>query len=441
MKYFLIVLSLFSSIAIAQPKTTITQTELPYGLPLPTAQPQGLPPQVMSIENFKTIPPKNPYLNFNEIPVSQLLVMFFNEINNTSYVLAPEVSEDKRVVSFRYDSKKDGSLKSFIENLLFSLDYQISIKNNVYYVSKKTEAFLKKEDLFYVYKPKYRDVKYLTNLIRPVYQSNISTTSRITNSSNQPTDSNASPTSATGQLDSTSDVILLHSDNQKDLDSIVSLLEKLDSKEKNYLLNAYIYEVSYSKNDASALGLILNIASNKLNLSLGTQDTFSNAIKLTSSSLSLLFSQINTDSRFKLLSNPYLRVKNNKSQKLIVGQSVPFQGETTFSNGTPISSTKLVDTGFILNINTEIKEENIDVQFDQQISEALPSPDNTPIITKRQLISNFTINKDEIVVLAGLTHNKTSKSIDKPFIMPFFTNTSDKTDTIEVVIFVKITEE
>ncbi|HAD79253.1 MAG TPA: type II secretory pathway protein, partial [Flavobacteriaceae bacterium] len=117
--------------------------------------------------------------------------------------------------------------------------------------------------------------------------------------------------------------------------------------EENILVKAYIYEVSYSTEDGSAIGLVLNIANQKLKINMGSQEPLTNFVNFSSNALGILFSNINTDTRFKLLSNPYLRVKNNKQSAFNVGQSVPVLGSISYqgNNGTPVQEVKYVDTG------------------------------------------------------------------------------------------------
>jgi len=107
--------------------------------------------------------------------------------------------------------------------------------------------------------------------------------------------------------------ILLHSEDEKELDKVKKYLALLDIPDQNLLVKAHIYEVNYSNKDGSAIGLLMNLASNKLNIQFNSTSTLDNVLKFTSNGLSLVFSNIETDSRFKLLSSPYLRIKSGSS--------------------------------------------------------------------------------------------------------------------------------
>lgn len=406
---------------------------------LPITPPLGLPELKYELPKINNESPKNPSFNFQSIPVNQLLQVYFNEINNNSYVLSPEIVTDERLISFKYDSKKDGSLKLFTENLLKSLGYEITLINKTSFVNKIQEN--KKDELYDIYKPKNRNSQYLLQLIRPIFGSSFSSVSVVATNQNIDT-SKALPGSSNALLDSNSDVLVYHSKTKEELNKINELLTKLDIEEKNLILKAYIYEVSYTNNDGSALGVIMNMAktNNTIDISLGPKNPLQDVIKFTSNSLSLVFSSINKDSRFKLLSNPLIRIKNGKTQKLIVGASVPFASEVSYQgvSGTPVQSTKQIDTGFVLSITPNIKDTIIDIDLDQQISEAQANDKNTPTITKRQLTTSFSTKINEVVMLAGLTHNKESNTTDRPFILPFFNAKSDTKDKTEILSFVEI---
>jgi len=58
--------------------------------------------------------------NFSGMTVSQSVNLIYSEALKTDYVISPEVVQDQRVVSFRYDSSK-GELAAFVGSFLDSL--------------------------------------------------------------------------------------------------------------------------------------------------------------------------------------------------------------------------------------------------------------------------------------------------------------------------------
>lgn len=442
-----ILLSMAFSFAQAQ-----AQQQQQQKLSLPTALPMGLPPiqQTTQIQPIRNLPPMdfptemkitNPSFNFQEMPVSQLMTFYFQEINSNNYVLSPEIATDTRIVSFRFDSKKNKNVVEFTRNLIGSLGYVIENRGGVYFVEKKQEQ--KKNVLLEIYRPKFKDSNYLINLLRPTFPNVFGTTSTVQNSGNVETKNNTNPNSATSQIDSKVDTILIHSESKEELERVKKYLSLLDTEEKNLLVKAYIYEVSYSNKDGSAIGLLMNIASQKLNISFNNTSTLDNVLKFTSSGLSLVFSNIETDTRFKLLSSPFLRIKNGSSSSLTVGQSVPTLGSVSYqgSSGTPVQNVEYKDSGLVFKLTPTIKESSIDIVLSQQISEVQNTTsgvNTTPTLTKRQLETSFSTKKNEFIILGGLKQDKQAQGTSRPFFLPILSNKNDSQDNTEILIMLEV---
>lgn len=419
---------------------------------LPTSLPMGLPPiqQTTQIQPIRNLPPMdfptemkttNPSFNFQEMPVSQLMTFYFQEINSNNYVLSPEIATDTRIVSFRFDSKKNKNVVEFTRNLIGSLGYVVDNRGGVFFVEKKQEQ--KKNVLLEIYRPKFKDSNYLINLLRPTFPNVFGTTSTVQNSGNVETKNNTNPNSATSQIDSKVDTILIHSESKEELERVKKYLSLLDTEEKNLLVKAYIYEVSYSNKDGSAIGLLMNIASQKLNISFNNTSTLDNVLKFTSSGLSLVFSNIETDTRFKLLSSPFLRIKNGSSSSLTVGQSVPTLGSVSYqgSSGTPVQNVEYKDSGLVFKLTPTIKENSIDIVLSQQISEVQNTTsgvNTTPTLTKRQLETSFSTKKNEFIILGGLKQDKQAQGTSRPFFLPILSNKNDSQDNTEILIMLEV---
>ncbi|MEW9900911.1 hypothetical protein ABWL39_20010 [Chitinivorax sp. PXF-14] len=444
-KIWLSLLIAFSlSHAHAQNKNIALPTSLPMGLPPieatnPYNIPKQLPPMVLNGKN------ESPSFNFQEMPVSQLISFYFQEINSNSYVLAPDIAQDTRVISLRFDSTKNKQSSEFTRNLIASLGYTIENKSGVYFVTKLPEAKeLKKNLVLDIYRPKYKDSNYLINLLRSSFPNAFGTTSVVQNASAMETkNTNPPPGSAAAQIDSRVDTILLHSEDPQELEKVKKYLSLLDIPDNNLFVKANIYEVSYSKKDGSAIGLIMNLASSKLNVQFNSASTLDNVLKFTSSGLSLMFSNIDTDSRFKLLSSPYLRIKNGSTSSLTVGQSVPTLGSVSYqgNSGTPVQNVEYKDSGLVFKLTPTIRQESIDIQLSQQISEVQNTTtgvNTTPTLTKRQLESTFTTKKNEAVILGGLKQEKSASGKSRPFFLPFLSNDNQSQDNTEIIIILEV---
>lgn len=222
------------------------------------------------------------------------------------------------------------------------------------------------------------------------------------------------------------------------------MIKNIDIEESNLIARAYVYEVSYSKEDGSAMGMMLNLANNKLKLNLGTTNTLQDFVSFTSSSLNLFLSSLNTNNNIKMISNPILRIKNGKEAKFIAGSSVPTLGNiTTTSTGTTQQSVNYVDTGLTFKIIPTITKESVSIDLTEEISDAVKTEtgvNNSPTLTKRNLTSTFTLKKNEVVMLSALTQEKQGSTTSRPFLLPFFTQENDSSSKTDIVIFFEVLE-
>lgn len=414
-------------------------------IPLPTALPIGLPNDINKLQapSVSTKPNLNASdnLQFNSITLSNLLTVVFGEIETRSYVLSPKVIADQREISFRYSKSKNGNLQAFMSNFLEPLGYQIKIKSGVLYVEdieqKKAEDFN-----YHVYIPKYQKADYLIENIRPYFGEYFSASVKGNDLNHKVESNNVVQGSVLDSSDKSQKVLTFKYEEEKTKKKILSLLSQLDRAEQNLIVKAYIYEVQYNKKDGSALGLVLNLASSKLNINLGGNiSPAENFVKFSSNALGLLFSQIDTDSRFKLVSNPLLRVKDGKTVNFNVGSSVPILGAVTYQDGNAIQNTDYKDTGLIFKVTPTVQAESVEINLNQEISEVVNTTtgvNNSPTFAKRSLSTVFDTKKNEIVMLAGLTNNKKNNAISKPFLLSFLKNNNSSDENTEILIFFQI---
>lgn len=402
---------------------------------VPVTPPRGLPISVPEID-------KDSFnLNFQSITVSNLIGIIFGEVNQKSYVLSNKVLTDERLISFRYEKTKNGDLQTFLSSFLKTLGYQITKQNSVYFVDGITEKSAEDFD-YYVYSPNYRTANYLADNLRPYFPENFSASIKQIATDHKVTAENIPPTSPLNSIDKNQEFLSFKYSNDKMKKKILDLINKFDTKEQNLIVKSYIYEVQYNEKDGSAMGLILNLANKKLQLNLGPADPIGNFVKLSSSTLSLFLSNVDVNSNVKLLSNPILRIKNNKETILTVGNSVPVLGNVSYSNqGQAIQNVEYKDTGLVIKLNPTITNKSVSLDLTQEISEAILTStgvNNTPTLTKRNLKTTFTANKNEVIMLAGLTQTKKTKGESLPFLFPFLKNKNTEELKTDIVIFIEI---
>ena len=125
--------------------------------------------------------------------------------------------------------------------------------------------------------------------------------------------------------------------------------------------------------------------------------------------------------KVKVISSPYLTVMDGKSARLVIGDQIPFavasQTQTQPDNSTqPIILTQEIqtkDTGVILEITPSIRANNsVLLNINQEVSKASESAQKgnlTPIISKRNVTSDIVIQSGRTAILGGLIEDRTDE--------------------------------
>jgi general secretion pathway protein D len=122
--------------------------------------------------------------------------------------------------------------------------------------------------------------------------------------------------------------------------------------------------------------------------------------------------------KVKVISSPYLTVMDGKSARLVIGDQIPFavasQTQTQPDNTTqPVILTQEIetkDTGVILEITPSIRANNsVLLNINQEVSKASESAlkgNLTPIISKRNVTSDIVVQSGRTAILGGLIEDR-----------------------------------
>jgi general secretion pathway protein D len=124
--------------------------------------------------------------------------------------------------------------------------------------------------------------------------------------------------------------------------------------------------------------------------------------------------------KVKVISSPYLTVMDGKSARLVIGDQIPFaiasQTQTQPDNTQPVILTQEIetkDTGVILEITPSIRANNsVLLSINQEVSKASASAEKgnlTPIISKRNVTSDIVVQSGRTAVLGGLIEDRTDE--------------------------------
>jgi len=369
----------------------------------------------------------------------------------TPYVILPEVLEDKRSVSFRFDCTR-GDIRKGLEDFLDALGFGVSTKSGVDYVFKRKA---KKEeddpppdrDLF-VYMPKYRSADYLARLVQPLFSGQFTTNRAIPAPAGSKVTGDAPMNSAAAMVDQSSDSMVFLG-TQNEIAMLKRVLPQVDVKQGEVAVRAWVYEVSTGSDKTSGFQLAASILGGRLGVSLGvgTVDENVNALRLHTGFLDAAIAALDSDSRFRVVTSPNIRVESGKHGRLNVGQSVPIVGSVSYSgaSGTPVQSVSYEDAGVIFDVQPIVKGDVTDADVTVEISDFQKTStgvNNSPTKNTRKFETSMQLLDGEIVVTGGLTQSKDSDLRSGISWLPSFmdghSRSSSKSDIVLVLQITKV---
>lgn len=389
--------------------------------------------------DLSSAPPK---MDFQAVNVAQVVGLVYMEALKVPYVLDPVVLRDERMVSFRFDAEK-GDMRSFWRAFLDSLGYSVVQRSGVDFIAPKKEV-IEDSELF-VYRPIYRPVSYLVDLLRSGFRNGAFGIQRAVRPSSPlekvPTD--APPESAAGAVNVDADV-LLFSGTRKEVAQLKAVLPMVDTVVGEVVVKAIVYEVTSVRSEGSAFSLALSLLGGRLGVSVGSGPQLENSLRITSGSVDAVLSAFRGDSRFKVVSTPTLRVLSGQRAQLQVGQEVPTLGAVTFSQGSgaPVQSVEYRSSGVLFSLSPVVRDGGVQLAVEQQISDFSRTETGvnaSPTLTKRSLSTTVNMLDGELIVLGGLTQDKASGSDGGQSFFPKFMRSSSSSDSrTEVLLMLQV---
>ena len=249
--------------------------------------------------------------------------------------------------------------------------------------------------------------------------------------------------SAAALIDTDNDTLVFQGPVDE-VDKLKKILPQIDTATGEVIVKAVVYEVATGKDIGSAFSLALNILGGRLGINLGDPATLANAVTFKSSSIDAAISALSTDSRFKTVSTPRLRVKSGAQARLTVGQDVPTLGAVSYAQGggQPVQSVEYRSAGVILGITPQVRDAGIDLHVDQQISDFVKTDtgvNGSPTLTKRSFSTDVSLADGELVVLGGLTQDKNSAARSGISFLPKLLQSSSSADSrTEVLLLLQV---
>lgn len=385
--------------------------------------------------------------DFRALSTAQAVQLIYAEAMPGSYVIDPEVIKDERPVSFRYDGVQP--LKMFVTGFFDSLGLVVVRRGSTDYISRKVVpvAVVPDEEVF-VYRPRFRDGSYLVEMLGPLFKGAFTSKRSIRAAAGDASSGRAAPAgSAAAMIDRKSDA-LVFSGSPVEVAQLRKLLAQVDDAPGDVLVRGVLYEVQTTKKDGSAFGLAVNLLGGRLGISVGSVTAGPGEMLLSfkNKTIDAVLSALATDSRFKAVSKPMLRVSSGGSGRFTVGQDVPVLGAVSYpGSGQPaVQSVSYQSSGVIYDVQPVIHGDSIDLSVMQQVSNFVSTStgvSGSPTLIKRELKSDLSLLDGEIVVMGGLTESKVAGASNGLSLLPeFLRSKSSDLSTVEILLILQITK-
>ncbi len=227
--------------------------------------------------------------------------------------------------------------------------------------------------------------------------------------------------------------------------SLLGLIKKLDVRKKQILLATTVVEISLSRlrdlgvrwqilgsKGAGAFGGGLSLsdiysAVASGNLVLGAFSPSGEEVSLGGATvffpdLLFLFSLLQQESAFNIISNPKILTLDNRKAQINVGQSVPYTtGITLQANTIPTLSFEYKDVGLELTILPHIVGDTVKLEITQKmqdVTDILRAQQGSvdfvaPVTSKREISSEVIVDNGQTIILGGLVSRKVLKNNSK----------------------------
>lgn len=345
------------------------------------------------------------------LQIGQVIQIFYADAFQKPFLLSPEVLEDRRPVSLRVQGSAAQVRADFVQ-LLDAFGYSVIRRNGVDTVLPKKEPAPAPSEYF-LYRPLYRDVAYLSETLAPLFQGKFSVDRGISVPGQTPV-TGAAPSGSAASLLSRDADQLVYVGTKAEIANLRALLPQVDVALGEVMLRSAVYEVQTGDRDASAFSLAAALLKGKVSINLAG-NPLDNSVSISSGDFNAVLSALSSDSRFKVVSQPSLRVRSGKEATINVGAEVPVLGALSYPQGAgqAVQSVEYRSSGVIFTITPHVRAAVVDLTVDQQLSNFVQTTtgvNSSPTLTKRQLTTNVQMRNSEVIMLGGLTEEKTSET-------------------------------
>lgn len=202
--------------------------------------------------------------------------------------------------------------------------------------------------------------------------------------------------------------------SKADLKKMLALLAAVDAMPKLVDVSASWVEVADNTGSARGISLLASVLGAKLGVNLGTVNSGS-AVSLKNTSFQLVVDALDSDGRFKQVSNSRVTGDDYRQLVLTVGDETPTISSTGKDNaGNPIQNVVYRPSGVIVDVLPKVLGNGrIQLAVDGQISSFKATSNGvtgSPTLIKRQVKTMVTVGDGDVLLIGGLNDTQTSTS-------------------------------
>lgn len=402
-------------------------------------------------------------LNFNAVPLVQFGQAMFNGMMKRDFVVSPDVIGIDKRITINVKNIDTTDLPQFVERLLLREGIVTTLKDGIYYLSLSHQVAGESQ---HVPLANAGDSPYS----KPAVDGRAQLKPGAIPDSASLLDSTAAPSQMVRASDDESEVFEpLHRGSEfiagiltagfgsraainangrvvltgsvKVLAKMKALCVQLDTPTKMIDVSASWIEVTHSNGQGRGISLAAKVLGVKLGATIGSVNS-SNAISLKNARFEMVIDALNTDSRFRQVSNSRIAGEDHERLNLTVGDETPTVGSSgNDTAGNPVQNIVYRPSGVIINVLPRLLGDgHIKMDLDAQISSFKATSNGvagSPTLIKRQVTTKVKLSDGDVILLGGLEDSQTTESISTLPFLPSWWQTKSKggtkTDLVLVV--------
>lgn len=378
-------------------------------------------------------------LKFESAPAVDVLRTIYIDVLKESVIVTNAALQEPARVSVEIPDISPKDLRERARQIAASASLDVQSRAGVVIIDRKHDAAVAAHE-FTVYRPRYRSVPYLVELLQPLFPRGAFTQQRGIDEQSIKPDATQEVTqgSALSKFDRDADV-LVFSGTASDIDRFYRAVVQLDVVTPEILVKAVVFEVTTDDEHRNAIQLAASILGGRLGIQIGRATGGEFSAVFGSSNFTAVFDALSADRRFKTVTAPTMRVRSGAQAKLTVGKEVPtISGNTIDRNGNAINQVTYRPSGVILDLRPQVRDGEIDLSIAQQISDFVTTTtgvNNSPTLIKRELSTRVGLKSSDVVVLGGLDQSQeTAEKRGLSFLPDFMASKSGTGSKTEIML-------